>query len=257
MRRLHGTPCMASPLTGSGRLGSAWMPATRTSTARSPKATIVPSPCREVSRTLFRFKFKPDSRSSSHRCRKTTARAFSTPMANLSWAATTLSIPDSLLRGARYRTTTRCTPPSVIASIIAGSGRRQVRHKNNGWFSRCLFVMTLVLRCAPPAWAADADTIVDRASRQVTAFLDQMSDVKCSEHVTQLKLDKNGHTAYLENSSFDYLVLLQGSGDELLLNESRLSDAHNEQRNKKNVPLLLSLIHISEPTRRTPISYAE
>src|SRR5664280_613703 len=185
------------------------MPATRTSTARLPRATIVPSRCREVSRTLFRFKFKPDSRSSSHRCRKTTARAFSTPMANLSWAATTLSIPDSLLRGARYRTTTRCTPPSVIASIIAGSGRRQVRHKSNGWFRRCLFVMTLVLRCAPPAWAADADTIVDRASRQVTAFLDQMSDVQCS-------------------------------GDELLLNESRLSDEHKEQRNKKNVPLLIT-----------------
>jgi hypothetical protein len=100
--------------------------------------------------------------------------------------------------------------------------------------------MTLVLRCSLPASSADANTIVDRVSRQVTAFLDQMSDVKCSEHVTQLKLDKDGHTAYLENSSFDYLVLLQGSGDELLLNESRLSDAHNEQRNKKNVPLLIT-----------------
>ncbi len=66
------------------------------------------------------------------------------------------------------------------------------------------------------------NAIVDRASRQVTAFLDQMSDVKCSEHVTQLKLDKNGHTAYQQNNNFDYLVLLQGSGDELLLNESRL-----------------------------------
>ena len=121
--------------------------------------------------------------------------------------------------------------------------------------------MTLVLRCAPPAWAADADTIVDRASRQVTAFLDQMSDVKCSEHVTQLKLDKNGHTAYLENSSFDYLVLLQGSGDELLLNESRLSDEHKEQRNKKNVPLLITngfsmLMLIFHPYYRNSFEFA-
>ena len=114
-----------------------------------------------------------------------------------------------------------------------------MQHQSRGWLRRGLLVMTL-LRCSLPAWAADADTIVDRASRQVTAFLDQMSDVKCSEHVTQLKLDKNGHTAYSENSSFDYLVLLQGFGDELLLNESRLGDAHNEQRNKKNVPLLIT-----------------
>ena len=40
--------------------------------------------------------------------------------------------------------------------------------------------------------------------------------------------------------SYDYLVLLQGSDDEFLLNESRLADAHNQQRNKKNVPLLIT-----------------
>ena len=102
---------------------------------------------------------------------------------------------------------------------------------------------------------------MDRASRQVTAFLDQMSDVKCSEHVTQLKLDKNGHTSYQENSSFDYLVLLQGSGDELLLNESRLGDAHNEQRNKKNVPLLVTngfsmLMLIFHPYYRNSFEFA-
>ena len=133
--------------------------------------------------------------------------------------------------------------------------------KSRGRFRWGLLVMTLlVLRCAG-AWAADADTIVDRASRQVTAFLDQMSDVKCSEHVTQLKLDKNGHTAYQENSSFDYLVLLQGSGDELLLNESRLGDAHNQQRNKKNVPLLITngfsmLMLIFHPYYRNSFEFA-
>jgi hypothetical protein len=114
-----------------------------------------------------------------------------------------------------------------------------VRRKSKGYFRRGLLLMTLVLRCSSAA-AADANTIVDGASRQVAAFLDQMSDVKCSEHVTQLKLDKKGHTAYQENSSFDYLVLLQGSGDDLLLNESRLADAHSQQRNKKNVPLLIT-----------------
>jgi hypothetical protein len=115
-----------------------------------------------------------------------------------------------------------------------------VRHKSKGWFRWCLLLLSLLLRCSLTAWAADANAIVERASHQVATFLDQMSDVKCSEHVTQLKLDKNGHTGYLENSSFDYLVLLQGSGDDLLLNESRLADPHNEQRAKKNVSLLVT-----------------
>ncbi len=136
-----------------------------------------------------------------------------------------------------------------------------MQHKSKGWVDWCLLVTILSLRCAPAAWAVDADTIVDRASRQVTAFLDQMSDVKCSEHVTQLKLDKNGHTAYQESSSFDYLVLLQGSNDDLLLNESRLGDAHNEQRNKKNVPLLITngfsmLMLIFHPYYRNSFEFA-
>lgn len=104
----------------------------------------------------------------------------------------------------------------------------------------CMGIASLALQCADRAWATDPDAVVDRATHQAVAFLDQMSDVKCSEQVTQLKLDKNGHTIYSERSSYDYLVLLQGSGDEFLLNESRLADAHNDQRNKKNVPLLIT-----------------
>jgi hypothetical protein len=99
--------------------------------------------------------------------------------------------------------------------------------------------VTFILRAAARASAADPE-IVDRASRQVAGFLEQMSDVKCSEEVTQVKLDKNGHNVYAERSSYDYLVLLQGTGDDFLLNESRLADRHNQQRNKKNVPLLIT-----------------
>jgi hypothetical protein len=115
-----------------------------------------------------------------------------------------------------------------------------VRRTSRVRLRRTLPVMTLVLLWSSLVMAADPGTVVDRASRQVTGFLEQMSDVKCSEHVTQLKLDKNGHVTYGENSSFDYLVMVQGSGDEFLLNESRLADAHNQQRNKKNVPLLIT-----------------
>jgi hypothetical protein len=55
-------------------------------------------------------------------------------------------------------------------------------------------------------------------------FVVQLSNVKCSERVTQIKLDKNGHTDYTQESRFDYLVLLQASNDEMMLNESRLAE---------------------------------
>ena len=110
-----------------------------------------------------------------------------------------------------------------------------MRRRSRRW----LLLVTFILRAAARASAADPE-IVDRASRQVAGFLEQMSDVKCSEEVTQIKLDKNGHSVYAERSSYDYLVLLQGTGDDFLLNESRLADRHNQQRNKKNVPLLIT-----------------
>ena len=110
-----------------------------------------------------------------------------------------------------------------------------MRRRSRRW----LLLLSFLLRAVARASAADPD-VVERASKQVAGFLEQMSDVKCTEEVTQLKLDKNGHTLYGERTSYDYLVLLQGTGDDFLLNESRLADAHNQQRNKKNVPLLIT-----------------
>ena len=104
---------------------------------------------------------------------------------------------------------------------------------------RWLLLLSFMLRAVARASAVEPD-VVDRASKQVAEFLEQMSDVKCSEEVTQLKLDKNGRTIYGERSRYDYLVLLQGTGDDFLLNESRLAYRHDQQRNKKNVPLLIT-----------------
>jgi hypothetical protein len=77
-------------------------------------------------------------------------------------------------------------------------------------------------------------------SHEMASFVEQLSDVKCTEKVTQTKFSKDGHTEYAEQSTFDYLVLLQASDDELLLNESRLPVKRAENRNKKNVPLLIT-----------------
>ena len=91
-------------------------------------------------------------------------------------------------------------------------------------------------RCA----AAPAD-LLERAGQQVSGFLDQFSQLKCTEDVTQTKLVKKltkESIEYREQQTFDYLVLAQGSGDDLVIQESRLQQRSSEH--KKNVPLLVT-----------------
>ena len=80
--------------------------------------------------------------------------------------------------------------------------------------------------------------IVAKVSDHMAAFLDVFSDVKCTEHVLQTKLKKSGKVEYEEQSTFDYLVIAQNSGEELALNESRLEEGTVEHR--KNTSLLVT-----------------
>ena len=61
-----------------------------------------------------------------------------------------------------------------------------------------------------------------------------------------------GTLAYLSTWTVDKV---QVEGCEIV-NTQSVSDAMKEEAPLDNTLLLLSLIHISEPTRRTPISYA-
>ncbi len=103
-----------------------------------------------------------------------------------------------------------------------------------------LALAVLLVRLEPPAAAQNNDfqKLLDRTGREVVAFLDAVSDVRCTEQVTQQKLNAKGHQEYSESGTYDYLVLLSGGSDELQLNESRL--ATGTQRPAKNVSLLLS-----------------
>ena len=106
--------------------------------------------------------------------------------------------------------------------------------------ARLLIALAMFLvRAEPRAWAqTDLDRVLDRSSKQVSAFLDEVSDVKCTEEVTQTKLSPSGKPQYSEHATYDYLILLSGGNDELQLNESRLMVT--EGRKPKNVPMLIS-----------------
>lgn len=84
----------------------------------------------------------------------------------------------------------------------------------------------------------DAKPLVDQVSKVLTTFLGGLSNVECTEVVSQTKLKGHGKIEYAESSTFDYLVLAQSEGGELSLTESRLA---KKDRNKtRRLPLMVT-----------------
>lgn len=81
--------------------------------------------------------------------------------------------------------------------------------------------------------------LLARTGYQVAAFVDQFSDVKCTELVRQEKLGKDDKVALKEESTYDYLVILTNSAGELKLSESRLP-VHAAKADRRNTSMLLS-----------------
>ena len=82
-------------------------------------------------------------------------------------------------------------------------------------------------------------TCSTRTASQTSVFLEQFSDVKCTEQVSQEKLGKDDKVELKEDSTYDYLVILTNAGGELNLSESRMP-VHEAKRDRKNTSMLLS-----------------
>src|SRR5215469_15914875 len=104
--------------------------------------------------------------------------------------------------------------------------------------------LMLAILTSPLAHAQDKnlDELLSRTSREVSSFVEQFSEVKCSEHVLQEKLGEHNKVERKAESTFDYLVILTNSGGELGLNESRVAvhEAALGNRKKEVAPLLIS-----------------
>jgi hypothetical protein len=81
--------------------------------------------------------------------------------------------------------------------------------------------------------------LLTRTADQTSLFLDQFSDVKCTEQVRQEKLGKDDKVELKEDSTYDYLVILTNAGGELNLSESRIP-LQEAKRDRKNTSMLLS-----------------
>jgi len=81
--------------------------------------------------------------------------------------------------------------------------------------------------------------LLARTAAQTAVFLDQFSDVKCTEQVRQEKLGKDDKVELKEDSTYDYLVILTNAGGELNLSESRIP-VKQAKRDRRNTSMLLS-----------------
>ena len=105
----------------------------------------------------------------------------------------------------------------------------------------CIVLSLGVLGVSGPVDAEDdLQELLERTAKQVSAYVDVISKMTCTERVIQLKLDAAGKTVVTRESSFDYLILLNQVGSDLELAESRLPIPSKRGAKKEPPPLLLS-----------------
>jgi hypothetical protein len=118
-----------------------------------------------------------------------------------------------------------------------------VRQRGRSVAAALLVILVAGLCFADTAPASpDAQKLNDlliRTADRTAGFLDQFSDVKCTEQVRQEKLGKDDKVELKEDSTYDYLVILTNTGGELNLSESRIP-VHEAKRDRKNTSMLLS-----------------
>jgi len=112
----------------------------------------------------------------------------------------------------------------------------RINHKFQWTLTGLLFVLPFTLFAGDSASTVAA---INHAQQQITAYLDKLADLHCTESVIQEKLTSSGHVEVTQRAKYDYLIMMSGSGDEFQLNESRIEAAsgHNKQ---PQLPMLVT-----------------
>lgn len=101
----------------------------------------------------------------------------------------------------------------------------------------------LLLLLSATLHAPPTGDLLQRAGKAEEAFWEQLSAVNCVESVEQEKLGPNGKVVYRQQSDFDYLAVLQLTGNDLLMEESRAPIRRSGEKpggEKKTMPLLIT-----------------
>lgn len=105
---------------------------------------------------------------------------------------------------------------------------------------RQVFFVLAILPALFTAEAAPATELLKRSGKSVEHFWNQFSAVNCVETVSQAKLGQKGKTVLAREDAFDYLVVLQLSGDDLTVSESRVPLKEAPAGPPQNLPLLVT-----------------
>jgi hypothetical protein len=102
-------------------------------------------------------------------------------------------------------------------------------------------LLLLFLAILPAAGAdlpvANGD-LLRLAAKSVAGFWDELQAVNCVETVDQQKLNPNGKSMFRQQTDFDYLAILQLTGNDLIVDESRTMVRAPQHENK--LPLLIT-----------------
>jgi hypothetical protein len=121
---------------------------------------------------------------------------------------------------------------SISATVSNGLPKRGGRAGTR----LCLALMAL-LAAAPAKAATDSQisALLDHISRQVEKFWSNFGSVTCTEAVTQSKLGEKGKVLFVQHQTFDYLIALQSSGQDISVDESRLEKVHTGSKGKASL----------------------
>jgi hypothetical protein len=112
------------------------------------------------------------------------------------------------------------------------------RPQRGGRVGARLCLALVALLAAVPAKAATDSQIsasLDHIGRQVEKFWSNFASVTCTEAVTQSKLGEKGKVLFVQNETFDYLIALQSSGQDISVDESRLEKVHTGSKGKASL----------------------
>src|SRR5664279_5870619 len=93
-----------------------------------------------------------------------------------------------------------------------------------------------------PTLAADLtvahDELLRRTAISVAGFWDELQAVNCVETVDQEKLNPNGKPMFRQQTDFDYIAILQLTGNDLIVDESRT--LVHAPKNENKLPMLIT-----------------
>ena len=121
---------------------------------------------------------------------------------------------------------------SISATVSNGLPKR------GGRVCARLCLVLLVLLAAVPAKAATDSqfaTLLDHVGRQVEKFWSNFGSVTCTEEVTQSKLGEKNKVLFVQHETFDYLIALQSSSQDISVDESRLEKVHTGSKGKASL----------------------